>query len=360
MADSPTAYLTELRWYDRRNGYLQVPLPKAIETIDDLQPMLEQFHRVRREELEKEKKDDALFPKLRTTEEGTSYIRIYFEKHGRHGLVIAADDTNQERSLKEKTEQELDNPNLTEQLRYYMRIPVEFIDTDPDSPIHGFGFKSEVTVELDHENNQLRLYSPDGYRDRHEELNEDGRRPEYKKLTATGLALPLTDGYIDLTAVGQRGRKFRFVPFNAQHTVFKSRAGQSNERSKPRVDSFDKVLEQNRVPAYRARNLTVSWSPTRSRRFSKDGWTEIKDNESRERPIHTENYADELKIMLPSKGEYRITTETKYGENQSVLTYSRSGPRKHDRRVCDNWYTKYHKNEEHREDVTVYVPCNSE
>lgn len=371
MANPPIEYNTVLGKYNKSSKkYLEIRLPQEIEEIEDLKPALRELHRIKREN-SSEDKTETLFPRLVTpdtdsddqdgeeNEEEPAYIRIDFEAHSRHDLVIKADEAPDKRTFNEKTDQRLDEPDLTENLRYYMSIPAEFTHHRSESPIHRYEEGDEVTLELDQEDNHMRIYTPEDYRYREKELSESDREPVRKKLTATGLTLDTRDGYTALRRSNTE-QKVRLIPFSAQHEVFQGELRFSRDgHLVPSLDGFHNVLEQGEIPTCGIVKLIIKWSTESIHEYLEGGWTDVKDANPNQVTLYTDYFVNEENLTLPSKGEYEIITETVNGKNRAWLTYSSSGSDNHDRLVEDNWYTKYYERKEDEEELTVYIPCNS-
>ncbi len=363
MTGIPTAYHTKLEEYkNNHNDYLEIPLPKEIEEIEDLQPALRELHRIEREDLEQDKMK-ALFPTLVTPdkdgkEDEPAYIRIDFEPQSRHEYVIKADESSEELSEKGKKNRERTKPKLTEHLCYYMTVPTAFLDGRSDSPLYGFERGDDVTLELNQEDNHMRIYTAEDYRARDEELSEEGRKPVHKKLTATGLSLNFIDQYTDPTGIGDAGQKFRLIPFESHHSVFERRTTQpSNEDELPKFDDFQEVLEREKIPKVKAAKLTIRWSLNQTRDYSNHEWTGKTGDNPRQETIYTNYFVNEAKVVLPCKGEFEITATTQNGTNAAWLTHSPTGSKNHNRLVGDDWYTKYYGDNRIEDAFTVYVPC---
>ena len=368
-AQPPTAYITELKYYDdRRDGYLEIPLPGEIEELDELESELRKIQDFYSDdddddeddddELEKE---DVLFPKLvknkadrsaegKEDDKGPEYIRIGLEEQGRHGRVIKADESSDSLSKEERKEREVNDSWRTKKLDYSMNIPVEYTKHNDSSPLHGYEDGGSATLEVDQENNEMRIYSPKGYRYRDRDLSEEGRKPVYKKLSLSGLSLSLVNIYADLAGIGTQ--KFRVIPFNAQHSLFReSGEGFDSETGQPDPDLFQEVAEKNRVPRYKAQTLKIYWDP--------DGLGY--GMHSRNKVVHKDILVEEAEITLPAKGSFEIVTETWYGEQYTVLYHGEGLPNQMSWEPTDigDWTGKYIEYNGREDCITVYAPCQT-
>lgn len=365
MAQPPTAYTTELKYYDgRRDGYLEIPLPREIEELDKLEPELKKIQEFYSDDgsdtsNDEVKKEDVLFPKLVKNkgdrsgegEDGDKtpkYIRIGLEEQGRHGRVIKSGESPDSLSKEERKEREVNDSWRTKKLEYSMNIPVEYIKHNDSSPLHGYENGDSVTLEVDQENQEMRIYDPEDYRYRDRELSEKGRKPVYKKLSFSGLSLGLMNIYADLSGTGTK--KFRIVPFNAQHSLFKDNEFDA-ERGQPDPDLFQKVAGKNRVPQYKAQTLKVYWDP--------DGMGY--GIHSRKKLVHNDILVEEAEITLPAEGSFEIVTETWYGEQKTVLYHGEGFPNQEPWEPTDigDWTGKYIADNSREDCITVYAPCQT-
>jgi hypothetical protein len=362
MSGAPTAYLAELDDYGRSTPsdfeYLKIPLPQEIERFKGLKTALKERHRVIRED-DADNKDSeklkSLYLKLVTppkyekeNEEQPSYINIDFEsERRRHSLELLGEGRSDDRATGQTPREDW----LTENAQYYLTIPAEFTHRNTTSPIYGVEKGDEVVLEVDQEENEMRIYANEDYRHRDNELSQQGRKPTYRRLTFATIPLTLSN-YADLTGFLGPGQRFRIVPFDVTSQVFKAEADKSvDEKYSPEPELLQQVVKNGNLPRCSPLKMEIKWDPEGQGRVTNE----------RKTVLYTRYLADELRVVLPEKGTFSIWTETRNGTRYSRIDHDDgdSWLIKNEKELTriQNWQNRYIENPGDEDHLTIYVPC---
>jgi hypothetical protein len=244
---------------------------------------------------------------------------------------------------------------------FHIRFKPNWTRDIKESPFYQIEEEDGLCVELNELDPAIRVFQPEDASLRTKELGLEDIQPSLKEpiVDTTG---PVFEGseYTDLLKyIPYKGQKFEFIPFDAQSDVFTKRDSVSASYI-PTVSTFQEARDQDQLPQREVRKLTIKWSREAVLTYHDDDWTGREVNGSDQEIIYTYDSVNEAKVILPCMGEFEISTVTEYGKNGTWLTYVSSGPESHQRHIGDNWFSKYYKNPEDEDAITIYIPCNSQ
>ena len=245
--------------------------------------------------------------------------------------------------------------------RYIIRFYPDWTRENKDSPFYQIEEGDKIFVELNELDPAIRVFRPEDASLRNKELGLKDTWPSFKEIIiGTAGELLEESGYTDLSKHSPyKGQKFDLIPFDAQNDIFSSDDSDSGSYT-PSINIFQDAREQGQLPQRSVRKLIIKWSPEAAQNYHDNNWTGRIVNGSDQKIIYIDYLVNETKVILPCTGEFEISTVTEYGQNQTWLTCLPSGPENHQRRIDDNWFSKYHKTPENEEAIIVYIPCNSQ
>lgn len=254
---------------------------------------------------------------------------------------------------------------------YLVRFHLNLTREDEDSPFYQIGEEDsdeedsdeedKLFVELNELDPAIRIFRPEDASLRNKELGLRDRWPSFRTIIG-GMTGGLLEGsgYTDLSkSTPYKGQEFALIPFDGQSDVFMEGDSVGGSYA-PSIDTFQEARDLGQLPQRRVRKLTIKWSPEAVLNYYDDDWTGGDATGSDQEVIYTCYLVNETKVILPCIGVFEISTVTEYGENYTWLTFSPSGPENHQRRIDENWFSKYYKKTEEEDAITIYIPCNSQ
>ena len=195
----------------------------------------------------------------------TYFIRCSTEDIGRHSLQIRINEEN--------------NPEL------FIRIPIEYTFYRENQSFHGLDKNDRLTVEVNYEDGEFRIYTADDFRYRLKELSGEGLPPTVKTPVFAPLVTDSSDDFVDLAegVDGVESQKFEIVPFDGQDDIFVQIADEEKQRlrtqggsSSPRFsapgsednprstfygsrDLLSHTLENHELPVVEADSIEIFW-----------------------------------------------------------------------------------------------------
>jgi len=295
----PDPYIYKLRSVDRASGtYYKTRLPPKITELDRLKPEMQKMQRLKQsksaDEDPDESKSDCLFPKIVTTDiesKKISYIRVDLKPNdSRHSYVLQTNSDDGKSG-------------------YYMTIPKEYINNG-DRSLTGMNPGDMIYVEVNYDDEHLRIYTPEGYQHRDRELDEQGRKPIIKRPATAALLGSQTGEYTDLSGFAT-GKKYRIIPVKTQD-VKPNRAYPPKARSKnvpvavdahwTKVDDYltakylRKYYHRGLIRQTQAEEIRIFWYPKKFKLSANGEYTKLGS-------FHN---TDELKVVLPVDGYIKI------------------------------------------------------
>lgn len=344
------AYAVEARIYRDQASvtepgkYIEVPLPEEVSNIEGA------------EEGEKSFYVDLV------SEKELSYLRYTPEKENDRHYV----------KLKHKGGRDPEHA---------VSIPVEYALHNNRSPLQGISHGDRVNVELRVKENEFRVYDPEDFSHRVNQLSEEGVLAEFDTPIVAPLLLSQNDEYTDLSAeTSYSSQKFKIVPFEGQHEVFIEAARQNKlkrlDEDDPFYDSKKERIEDSEVfngsrgvfftardrfgiPVTRVDELAISWCPKDDHEqmtaLLRDGFRtpEPPYPDIQDMVIYRESNTKCSKVVLPEKGSYYVIARK--GDDVSYFPfYHQEEQADGGRQYREDWGVYLYSDDEMP--PTIYVP----
>jgi hypothetical protein len=143
------------------------------------------------------------------------------------------------------------------------------------------------------------------------------------------------------------GQKFRLVPYDAQHRVFKEKTFRTiTDGFTPRPSIRQEVVDNDELPQFAPEELTIEWDPN-----GRPG--------SESFPIYKGSSVKEIDVVLPLKGYFSIQTRTRAGRNGTWFEYAPKEADRHQQVIDGEWWGHCLENAENTEHLTAYIPCET-
>lgn len=210
----------------------------------------------------------------------------------------------------------------------------------------------QVAIEINIDDNSFRIYDVlDFVLHRIPELKEQGYTLEQVDKIGTAAVWELIDSQketIDFAShTPYPGQKFRLVPYDAQHRVFKEKTFRTvTDGFTPRPSIRQEVVDNDELPQFAPAELTIEWDPN-----GRPG--------SESFPIYKGSSVKEIDVILPLKGYFSIQTRTQAGGNGTWFEYAPKEADRHRQIVGGEWWGHCLENPEDTEHLTAYIPCNT-
>lgn len=323
--DKITAYAVELRIYRDQASvktpgkYLEVPLPEEVARFEGANIGEKSFYA----HLEK---DNNL-----------SYLRYTPEKDSsRHYL-----------KLKKKSGS---SPSLA------VSLPAEYAINNDRSPFQGMKHNERVNIEIREEKNEIRVYTPDDFPRRVNQLSEEGTLTDFD----TPIIAPFLsrgNGYTDLTASGDAvSQKFELIPFDGQHQrfvemakevpMFRSRSFNRSEVFRGGPHIFRAVRDEYGIPIVEA-NIRVEWAPEADPSIVIGNEADL---------IYSEEGTSSAKVELYEEGSYSLWAEKDGDEGGMWLApdprLAMTDP------IRGSWSSFVYEDDENWEAPKIYLPVH--
>lgn len=275
--DQITAYAVDLRIYKDQasvttpGNYLEIPLPDEVADFEGV-------------------------------EIGEKYFYVHLVKDDDFSYLRYTPDDDSSRHFLKLKEKSGSNPSLA------VSLPAEYAVTYDLSPFQGMEHGDRVNIEIREEENEIRVYTPEDFPHRVQQLSEEGTltdfdTPVIAPVLATG------DGFTDLTILADApSQKFEIIPFDGQHQsfvemaeeypIFQSRNIGTGEvfRGGPRI--LNVVKNEFGLPIIEA-DIKLRWRPE-----AQPGMHGAGDN-----VVYIERSSSCAKIELQEKGTYFVVAE---------------------------------------------------
>lgn len=229
----------------------------------------------------------------------------------------------------------------------FVRFPIHLTRDRNEGLLHDVSKKDTFCVELNEEKRSIRIYKKENLGTRIRQLASNGHSPSLKG-SIVGLS-SLFSSELEYTDVASstpyQGQKFKIVPFEAGYEEF--------EGEKPSRDTVKELIEAGNVPVTQVYRLTVKWDPKGQHEHNET--VDYNFNSKRARTIYTEYFTDSARVILPSRGTFKITG-TKGEEYNNWIAFYTGGNIIENEDPFYEWDTPYQEYNPDEGCLVVYTP----